>query len=928
MGLSFRLNFVLTLFASLLMLACQQQEQGATQQNLSLAGGEIQTVRRGLAGASLIRAASCERTAVQTAISSASAGDTVVVPAGNCSWSGGIAISGIQLIGAGSSTAGTVITAGTVTLTKSALQTTRLSGFRFSGSDKHFEVNGSPTARAFILDNNYFFVSNSELGAVSVNGGVIHHNEFYWPPGLNGGDYFKITSFAEGWTQAPTFGAEDVTGERNIYLEDNKWTNFSEVSFDGDSGSRLVIRRNTFIDSSFTFHGGSPADSSANGGVRQFEIYGNTFIRVNNNVPINKWIWVRGGTGVIANNKFDRADSPDGSSYPNKNEILLTLACSQKPGYPVQYQTGQSLINPEAVPSHPLAIYGNTGAGINDSNFLVLGSSNTAGGSCANYQDYLKVGRDYVLSQTWNYTPYTYPHPLVGGAVTAPEVQDTAPPSLAFTSTFNSAVSGVINLSANASDASGVAGVQFKMNNTNIGAEDTAAPYATTLDTRNYADGNHSLMAVARDAKGNMASVQMMITIQNTVVAPVPLPAMEITATGPLPQGNTGIASQFAADANIQSHANVLFSDDFESYTSASQLTNKWDQFYQGHLTRISTESGNFFGGSKALEFSLPQVQQEVSNAVVKNVSPTLDLLFVRVYTKFDSGYQVLSNSNHNGIRISARYPGPGTVPNGSDFFLFLTENAMSYDEATPGYTRLYVYHPEQRSQWGDVFFPDGKVIPFDAVKGDFGASFVSRPNFVPERGRWYSYEMMVKANTAGLRDGRAAIWIDGKLVADFQNLRARDVNSLKIDQVQLELHTQVGGSLNRINKKYYDNVVVAKSYIGPVAGTSAPAPVPAPVPTPTPPPVIQDTTAPVGQIIGITSNRRRFFVATKCQDNVAVTKVEMYLDGKLHSSSTSQNPTFTISRNSLRTGSHVVQLKIYDAAGNVGTSASAGFNK
>ena len=81
--------------------------------------------------AATINAASCSQANVASAIASASPGDTVQVPAGTCSWSGGISFTGIQLIGAGSSTSGTVVTAGLVTMTKHATKYTRLGGFRF-----------------------------------------------------------------------------------------------------------------------------------------------------------------------------------------------------------------------------------------------------------------------------------------------------------------------------------------------------------------------------------------------------------------------------------------------------------------------------------------------------------------------------------------------------------------------------------------------------------------------------------------------------------------------------------------------------------------------------------------------------------------------------------------------------------------------------
>ena len=313
-----------------------------------------------------------------------------------------------------------------------------------------------------------------------------------------------------------------------------------------------------------------------------------------------------------------------------------------------------------------------------------------------------------------------------------------------------------------------------------------------------------------------------------TVVGWIAWAAQAHGAPAPLPEGN-GLAAGYPQDVGISGHPDVIFADDFESYGSTSQLGSRWSGYYQANNTQITSDTVNVHAGGKALQFTLPQGNSEVSNAVVKNLPTTHDTLFVRVYTKFQAGYRVTSVSNHNGIRISAKYPGPGTPPNGSDFFLFLLQNAINYGEADPGYSHLYVYHPEQRSQWGDMWFPDGKVVPYDATPGDFGASFVARPNFIPARDRWYCYELMVQANTPGQRDGRAAFWIDGKLIADFQNLRMRDVASLKIDQIQLELHAQAGGSAAQVNRKWYDDLVVARSYIGPMSPVGGDPPPAAP---------------------------------------------------------------------------------------------------
>lgn len=373
--------------------------------------------------AATINATSCSRTDVASAISSASPSDTVRVPAGTCSWSGGLSISGIQLVGAGKSISGTVITGGTVTVTKHATQYTRLSGFRFTSSDQHVTVGGSPSNKPYIIDNNYFFASagtSNRIVVITVNGGLLHHNDFTVSSATSA-DIFNIVT-SENWSQAPTFGNADTNGERNIYFENNTFTNILETAPDGDSGSRLVIRYNTYADSSIVFHGGAPSDSSPSGGTRQFEVYNNTFNRVSNSAPLNKWIWVRGSTGVIANNSMEKADSPDGSSYPNKSEIRLTLAC---PGsYPIQYQVGQSNQSPENPPSRPLLIFGNTGAGSTDGNFISIDSSDTAGGSCSSPSTYIQNNRDYFRTNSWGWTPYTYPHPLQNlGGVTNPTPQ-------------------------------------------------------------------------------------------------------------------------------------------------------------------------------------------------------------------------------------------------------------------------------------------------------------------------------------------------------------------------------------------------------------------------------------------------------------------------------------------------------------------------
>ena len=99
---------------------------------------------------------------------------------------------------------------------------------------------------------------------------------------------------------------------------------------------------------------------------------------------------------------------------------------------------------------------------------------------------------------------------------------DTSPPSVTIASPSSGAtVSRTIDVSATASDDVGVAGVQFRLDDADLGAEDTEAPYSVPWDTTTTSDGSHTLTAVARDAAGNVTiSEPVTVTVSNTSPPP------------------------------------------------------------------------------------------------------------------------------------------------------------------------------------------------------------------------------------------------------------------------------------------------------------------------------------------------------------------------------------------------------------------------
>ena len=147
--------------------------------------------------------------------------------------------------------------------------------------------------------------------------------------------------------------------------------------------------------------------------------------------------------------------------------------------------------------------------------------------------------------------------PPTGGGTTdstAPTVTITAPAASA-------TVSGSVTVTADAADNVGVAGVQFKLDGANLGAEDTASPFSVTWDSTTASKTAHTLSAVARDAAGNSTtSATVSVTVDNSdKVAPTvsfTAPASGATVSGTVTvtadaADNVGVVGvQFALDGN------------------------------------------------------------------------------------------------------------------------------------------------------------------------------------------------------------------------------------------------------------------------------------------------------------------------------------------------------------------------------------------
>jgi hypothetical protein len=134
------------------------------------------------------------------------------------------------------------------------------------------------------------------------------------------------------------------------------------------------------------------------------------------------------------------------------------------------------------------------------------------------------------------------------------EGPDTLPPTVTLTAPASgAAVSGsAVTLSATASDNVGVAGVQFKRDGINLGAEDTAAPFAIAWNTTLGTAGAHSLTAVARDAAGQTATAAAVsVTVDNTLPLISTVSAFNISLSGATITWATNEASNSQVDYGL-----------------------------------------------------------------------------------------------------------------------------------------------------------------------------------------------------------------------------------------------------------------------------------------------------------------------------------------------------------------------------------------
>lgn len=172
------------------------------------------------------------------------------------------------------------------------------------------------------------------------------------------------------------------------------------------------------------------------------------------------------------------------------------------------------------------------------------------------YWDVVAHDFDAKLSPTTSFPESAAVYKQLFGSTSTTTSTDSGPTGVTFTAPAEGAtISGSFgNSSVCEVTGTGISRVVFFMDTTQLNTE-SAAPWNCSVDTRLFANGTHTLRAVAYDAAGASASTQIPVNVQNTVASPadsIP-PTVYVTspAMGTAIQRRTTVSLDAAASDNV-----------------------------------------------------------------------------------------------------------------------------------------------------------------------------------------------------------------------------------------------------------------------------------------------------------------------------------------------------------------------------------------
>lgn len=268
-----------------------------------------------------------------------------------------------------------------------------------------------------------------------------------------------------------------------------------------------------------------------------------------------------------------------------------------------------------------------------------------------------------------------------------------------------------------------------------------------------------------------------------------------------------GFAAKYPGDKGIEKDPAAIFATGFES----EKWTEEWTQAAPLKALAIRDADADLKFeplSGKALRSELAKGELTALNTLYKfqkQIGSEPEEIYFRYYLRLANDWnQTVQGGKMPGISGTYGVAGwGGRKSNGTNGWSARGSFALSAPEGNPlaGLHPIgtYCYHTDQKGNFGDGWIWNRGYRGF------------------LEKNRWYCIEQHLKLNVPGEKNGMLQAWVDGRLAFEKTDIRFRQVDKLKIEQVWLNVYH--GGTVPSPYDQhlYIDNVVIAKKYIGPM---------------------------------------------------------------------------------------------------------------
>lgn len=276
-----------------------------------------------------------------------------------------------------------------------------------------------------------------------------------------------------------------------------------------------------------------------------------------------------------------------------------------------------------------------------------------------------------------------------------------------------------------------------------------------------------------------------------------------------------GLAAKYPGEKGITNDPHVLFATGFEEeiWQDAWTAVKK----YEGGANEVVAADGNRFEplDGKALRVRVRKGTTGAMNVryqFQKEHGYEPEEIYFRYYLRFGEDWnQTVQGGKMPGISGTYGRAGwGGRRVNGKNGWSARGSFSLTIPEGNPlaGKQVLgwYCYHADMKGAYGNRW-------PWTTGYRGY-----------LDNNRWYCVEQYCRLNTPGkdggegARDGILRAWIDGRPAFEKTDIRFRDVETLKIEQIWMDVFHGGTQKAPYDQHLYIDNVVVAKKYIGPMA--------------------------------------------------------------------------------------------------------------